>query len=371
MERFVSALAAAFLCASCLEAQSTAPVTDPPAAPQPAAAHAPSPTEADDLRKLIESAKNSSRKNQADCDLASEVCTSNVLSLAGDASSSVTISHIPAGTCKIVATAYSVSVLGELGTDTLDTSQELPRTVAVSIHLDKWLFTSYGSVVKVSGRRARSIFRPVGDDKQPLKREGLALLVPSSTQDVKIEAWPCAGGGRQRSALAVVKMKIEYARWEIDGGGFYAFSHTTDETLTTLQMPATPTIPAQTLVLRRQSGNRDRTDTGVSLNFYPANYPFLGFMFGISASNDHAPSYFLGAGLRLLSIGRRAVVSSMAGFAIIQTKRFSGIVEGQFYSPDSPLLAGSTNYRSSGFLSIHLGLAVGGPGASGSASGSQ
>lgn len=156
---------------------------------------------------------------------------------------------------------------------------------------------------------------------------------------------------------------MEYARWEIDGGGFYAFSLASDVTLTTQAATMTASsagTPAQTTVVRVQSGKRIRNDTGVSFNFYPANYPEFGFTFGISASTERSPSLYLGTGVRLLSVGRRAVLSGMAGVAVIQTRRFPGVTEGQSYPSDSPLLTGVLGYRTSPFVSIHLGFSVGG-----------
>ncbi|HEY0782435.1 MAG TPA: hypothetical protein VGE98_08275, partial [Thermoanaerobaculia bacterium] len=199
-----------------------------------------------------------------------------------------------------------------------------------------------------------------------LTEAGLTLIVRGGVNRITVEAVPCDTSPDIPNKH--VDVTVKYAKWEVDGGGFYAFSRSSDEVLVTQATPQpTPTRTpkdatsgAQTMVLRRQSSQRLRSDTGVSFNFYPGNYPLIGFMFGIAANNGRSPSYYLGTGIRLLSIGHRAVASIMGGINIVQLKSFRGIAEGQSYSSSDPLLNGSVDYKTSPFLSVHLGFSIGG-----------
>jgi hypothetical protein len=342
----------------------------PPAAADPAAAQSDAITK---LQKLIEDAAKNTDKNETDCDMGIETCVPAVISLSGDQESTITLKNLPAGTYKIIATGSENFVDPVFDNDVMNIKdgEVPPKIVLVSLHLRKLFKTTYGATFGGTAEAMRRL-RPEKANPSGPARNGLSLLVHGSLNDVKIEIFARPQGKDGPVVTKAVPVRVEYTKWEIDGGGFYAFSRLVDEQLVTEPVAATAaTSPAsaradttgeqQVKVLRRDRSNRFRSDTGVSFNFYPANYPWVGFTFGIASNGDRSPSYFLGFGPRLLSLGRRAAVAATLGMELVQIQTFPGVSSDQVLPANSPLLAGKIEYEKTPYFSIHLGFSVGGP----------
>ena len=128
--------------------------------------------------------------------------------------------------------------------------------------------------------------------------------------------------------------------------------------------PPQATDPAQTEILRIQSGRESETYTGIMSTIFPANYPSFGISFGIAESSGRSLSYFTGLAWRILGKQNSAVMTVTAGAAAIPVQRYPGISREELGIEDgmpwalpttSPLLNGEVRYEGAAFIAITLG----------------
>jgi hypothetical protein len=326
--------------------------------------------EVDDLNATLRSGgilDSSKQETRAICDIANGLCTPDSVGLNGDTRTSIVLRGL-SSFCGVRATANETFAEPDLNDDRLEASRlglkTLPDQVLLELHLNTVFVPSYGGFSKGRGHRnAMARLRP-----KDVVRNSLSLLVHHSVRSVIVTATSCEKKPEDPPArTATVELPVSVSKWEIEGGGFYAFSRGSDEGLISETVAADSgegeedaTEDVTVRILRKSAGDDYRSDTGVGVNFYPANYPFLGFSFGIADNGDRSPTYFLGSGFRLLSLGHRAVVSMTAGGALVRLKSFPGVETGDELAADSRLLDGEVTSKVRPFVSIHLGFSIGG-----------
>lgn len=318
-------------------------------------------------------------QNHTECSFETGLCNPANISVNGDTKSLVALSRVPAEACLVTVTANE-SFLGknaDLGFDCL--ARPFGETVDVSLHLKTMLFPSFGGV-KGNSTSAHARLRPQSMTEKPQSmtercdpraapyapwppRDGMSVLLHSSMRSVIVTAYGLNEAKTAcNQALKSARVKIDYPRWEVGAGAFYAFSYLGDETLVQqkAEQPADAAAGAKDhFTIVRRDKQSLQTATGISFNVYPANYPSLGLMFGYTDRGDQSPTYYLGGGLRLRSLGRHAVISFMGGCATGQVKTFPGIAKGDVIDEGDIRLEGRSTYQIKPFLSVHIGFAFG------------
>lgn len=162
------------------------------------------------------------------------------------------------------------------------------------------------------------------------------------------------------------RVLIRHQRWWMETGGFYAFSWARDTNLVTVTEDVGGTSKIR--VLRLEEGDRIGPTTGVTFVFHPGDYPEYGWEFGTSTSGDRT-HYYLGGTVRLIQFNDRALLTVGAGLSHVRVTHFPDITltnpDGttRYYNSDDPLLAGRTHYVNKPYISLGLGITIGGPAA--------
>jgi hypothetical protein len=161
---------------------------------------------------------------------------------------------------------------------------------------------------------------------------------------------------------------IRNQRWWLESGGFYAYSWARDEQLVTRN--ATVDGVAKTQVVAQRPGDRVGPVTGVTFVFHPGDFPEYGWEFG-SATNGGRTHYYLGSTLRLIQFNDRALLTLGGGISHVSVTQYPDIALNDakgnpiYYATDDPLLTGRTHYVNKPYISLGLGINLGGPQAKG------
>lgn len=162
------------------------------------------------------------------------------------------------------------------------------------------------------------------------------------------------------------RVLVRHQRWWMETGGFYAFSWARDTSLVTAteDVNGTPMIR----VLRVEDGDRIGPTTGVTFVFHPADFPEYGWEFGTSTTGDRT-HYYLGGTVRLIQFNDRALLTVGFGLSHVKVTHFPDVTlnnaDGtpRFYRTDDPLLLERTHYVNKPYISLGLGISIGGPAA--------
>ncbi len=164
------------------------------------------------------------------------------------------------------------------------------------------------------------------------------------------------------------RVLVRHQRWWMETGGFYAFSWARDSSLVTVteDVNGTPMVR----VLRIEEGDRIGPTTGVTFVFHPADFPEYGWEFGTSTTGDRT-HYYLGGTIRLIQFNDRALLTVGFGLSHVNVTHFPDVTltkdDGtpRFYRTDDPLLTARTHYVNKPYISLGLGISIGGPAATG------
>ena len=285
-----------------------------------------------------------------------EKCEPPAVYISGAEASTVEV-LLPQGVTRVMVTAGEKWEEAELNVHEITFDEGCqPREL---IHIDLIAFRRFKrSFIWSTPEQEKELLRTESDGCPP----SLSLLLSGRRERLHVNIfWE----DRETGRLGTITLPVAllYQRWWLEVNGFYALRGPVDERLVTrttqvdqTDAEGTVTMVPMTRVLAKRKPNQT-TDTGVLLNFYPGNYPWLGWAFGFSTQEDRAPSYYLGAGLRGMELGRSAVFSFSLGAVATPVRTFPGIDVGLF-DPDDPRLDGEIEYTVGPFVSINLGFAI-------------
>ena len=254
--------------------------------------------------------------------------------------------------------------LSEGCTEVADTSQ-----VLIAIHTDRLIAPTYGLWRNHNAAARR--FSEAGPGRILLLTKGqgahVSLTVSIYGEDAKPDTGcgkPEAVSGKPETVFADI-VPLVYERWRFETGAFYGLGWLADESITTHAQdfdqdndPNTP--PVQRARITGKNSNSTSEKTGVFLNFFPRNYPWIGWGVGFSVEPERPPSVFLGPSIRITSIGDRGLASISGGWTLQSVQRFPGADQGQaFLDPADSRLSGVLDRRGAPYVLLQLGFSFG------------
>ena len=160
-------------------------------------------------------------------------------------------------------------------------------------------------------------------------------------------------GSNDPEKTVVVDIPLAYQPWFVDSGGFLAFTTLVDKEITKRTQPD-GTVKVENV----RWSNRLTPNTGVAINFHPANYPAMGVQFALTTVEEKV-TYHLGGAYRLRSIGSKAIATVAAGLAVGQVNRFPDIKTGDLRLSTDAGLNPTKRWATGGYLSLSFGFTFG------------
>lgn len=157
----------------------------------------------------------------------------------------------------------------------------------------------------------------------------------------------------QKDVTNIVDIPLAYQPWFVDSGGFLAFTTLVDKEITKRTQPD-GTVKVENV----RWSNRLTPNTGVAINFHPANYPAMGVQFALTTVEEKV-TYHLGGAYRLRSIGSKAIATVAAGLAVGQVNRFPDIKTGDLRLSTDAGLNPTKRWATGGYLSLSFGFTFG------------
>ena len=153
--------------------------------------------------------------------------------------------------------------------------------------------------------------------------------------------------------LKIVDVPLVYQPWFVDSGGFLAFTTLVDKEITKHDVGN-----GNVKIDNVRWSNRLTPNTGLAINFHPANYPNAGIQFGLTTVEEKV-TYHLGGAYRLRSIGPKAIATIAAGLAVGQVNRFPDVAVGDTRSSTDAGLNGTKRWATGAYLSLSFGFTFG------------
>lgn len=151
----------------------------------------------------------------------------------------------------------------------------------------------------------------------------------------------------------VVDVPVAYQPWFMDSGGFLAFTTLVDKEITKHDQ-GDGTVKIDNV----RWSNRLTPNTGLAINFHPANYPNAGIQFALTTVEEKV-TYHLGGAYRLRSVGSKAIATVAAGLAVGQVNRFPDIKVGDVRASTDAGLNGTKRWATGAYLSLSFGFTFG------------
>jgi hypothetical protein len=262
------------------------------------------------------------------------------LAVSGDASSTILIKDIP-GTAAVPVTFFQ----DESATITTEPCSAPGRVLKIVIVKRRHLVPLWMS-------KAGRLFVKADAEVKP-SCDRLLLIVDAVSPDLTFSV------GDQPFTVP-----IRNQRWWLETGGFYSYSWARDDQLVTKNVTVDGAAKIQ--VVARRKGDRIGPATGVTFVFHPGDFPEYGWEFGTATNGGHT-NYYLGSTVRLIQYNDRALLTVGAGVSHVSVIQYPEIVMNDSaghvinYAPDDPLLAGRTHYINKPYVSLGLGINLGGP----------
>jgi hypothetical protein len=219
----------------------------------------------------------------------------------------------------------------------------VPETVVIAVHKTRWFSKTYD----------RKRDAPSAKELEAQTTGSTPLLRIVSRGESNRAAINITSGRSRKSFVIPVVWQV----WWVDTGGFYAYSFARDTEL--VSESVTRDGQAYDRILQRRPSERMNASTGIVMNVHPGNYPEIAFQFGVANNGQRLPSYYVGAGVRLREVGRRALLTLACGLTAVQVKQYPGVSANSEYPSDSPLLTGKEAYTLRPYVSLSLGFSFG------------
>jgi hypothetical protein len=283
------------------------------------------------------------------------------LTVTGDDSSTILLRGIPSAATTATIEIRTAQFLGDATNGSTGTYHNgvwrfdnvaIPTgELQIDVYKTRLLFPSYPTT---------NHFGPIGFGlpREPSSRDTPSWIVVRSDHPLSITVSP-------NGSLSPVTFHIDlqFQRWHVDTGGFYAFSWARDQEIVTQAVTQTdPKATPQSKVTALRAGDKTGPVTGVTFFFHPSNYPDFGFEFGMATNGNKPNSWFLGTGGRLRTFGDRTLLTIGAGVAHVSVKQYPGLKEGNTYDTADALLTGRQHYVNKPYVSLGLGISFGGEG---------
>jgi len=281
------------------------------------------------------------------------------LTVTGDDSSIILLHGIPAAASTATITIRTAQFLGDKSVHGRAANyqtgvwefQNVPiptGEVQIDVYKTRLLFPAYPTKNRLA---------PIGISlpREPASGE-TPWIVLKSAHMLSITVAPNNG-----TTPVTFHVELQFQRWHVDTGGFYAFSWARDQEIVTQAVTQTDAkATPQSKVIALRAGDKTGPVTGVTFFFHPSNYPDYGFEFGMATNGTKPNSWFIGTGGRLRTFGDHTLLTIAAGVAHISVKQFPGLKEGDTYDTSDARLSGRQHYVNKPYVSLGLGVSFGG-----------